>query len=128
MFGTVVGRVGQIKKAEHVGQGTFLLGFSVAEDKYMGPNKDKLTTWHDCAFFGRRAESVAQYITVGSQIAVNGQAYLEEYEGKKYLKVAVDNVVLLGGGQQQAPAQAPAPPQPPQQPDGPGVFNDDIPF
>jgi single-stranded DNA-binding protein len=88
MFGTVVGRVGQIKKAEHVGQGTFLLGFSVAEDKYMGPNKDKVTTWHDCAFFGKRAESVSRYVTVGAMIAVNGQSYVEEYDGSKYLKVA----------------------------------------
>lgn len=123
MYGTVIGRVGKINKAEHVGQsGTFLLGFSVAEDRYMGPGKDKLTTWHACSFFGKRAEAVAQYVTVGNQIAVHGQCYLEEYQDKQYMKVAVDNLVLVGG-QQTAPAPAAQPPA-----DAPPKFEDDIPF
>jgi single-strand DNA-binding protein len=42
---------------------------------------------------------LAQYLTKGSKVAVSGELSIEVYEGKTNLTVKVDQVTLLGGGQ-----------------------------
>jgi single-strand DNA-binding protein len=60
--------------------------------------------YFDCKILGKRGESLAQYLTKGSQIMVAGELRQErwEFDGKKQSRITimVDNVVLTGGGQQ----------------------------
>lgn len=93
------------------------------------------TQWVDAALWGKRAESLAQYLTKGTQVV----AYLEDvrietYEGKNgtgtKLVARVADLELVAGS---APQQAKAPPPPPKPAPKPPAsgFDDmdsDIPF
>ena len=91
MRGTVCGNIGNIYKAEYVGD-AFLLSFSVAEECWRGSGKGDLTTWHTCEWWGKRAAAAAKHLEVGMHVDVFGQSYLDEYEsrGVKKQKLMVD--------------------------------------
>lgn len=74
--------------------GTAVLEFSVAStEKYKGGEE---TLFLDCAIFGERAEKLAQYMTKGKQVLLDGRLKLErwEKEGVKNSKhsLVVDSV------------------------------------
>ena len=139
MRGVVSGNVGQVYKAEFVGQ-YFLLSFSVAESVYLGRDKGKESCWHKCEYWGRGAEAISSYLTVGQHVDVMGQAYLQKWTSKdgtpgKTLIVKANDVVL-GASRQESPAATSGPPTPattsapPSRPAGQttGFGDDDIPF
>jgi single-strand DNA-binding protein len=98
MRGVVTGNVGKIFKAERVGE-NFLLSFSVAEKVWAGTQKGEIACWHSCEIWGKRAESLSQYLTVGQHVDVFGQGYMEEYQsnGETRSKMVVKaNEVILG--------------------------------
>lgn len=70
-------------------------GFSVAVDDRSG--KEKGTIFFDCSMWGKRGETLAQYLTKGSSVTVSGDLGTREYEGKTYLTVRVNDVTLQGG-------------------------------
>jgi len=79
-----------------------------------------LSTWFDCSLWGKRADSLAQYIKKGQSIAVVGEVELEQYTNSQgqagaKMKINVSNVTLQGGSQS-APQQGAQPAQPQQQP------------
>ncbi len=96
---TVVGNLGQNAELGDA-EGTPVVNFSVASNSKIKGNDH--TTWIRCAFFGKRAESVAEYLTKGKQVAVRGGLILREYESKNgsgtSLDMRVDDLQLLGGG------------------------------
>lgn len=68
----------------------------------------------DCTIFGRRAEALAQYLTKGLKVAVEGKLHYSSWEDKNgggkrsKLDVTVDEIELMssrdgqqGGGRQQ---------------------------
>ena len=128
MRGVVTGNVGKIFKAERIGE-NFLLLFSVAEKVWAGTQKGEIACWHSCEIWGKRAESLSQYLTVGQHVDVFGQGYLEEYQsnGETKSKMVVKaNEVILGtkpAGNTQVPASVAAAPSGPPMPP-----MDDIPF
>lgn len=67
----------------------------------------------DVTLFGKRAESLAQYLLKGNQIAVEGQLRQErwEQEGLKRSKVTIEatNIQLLGSKRQDAAAPTSVP-------------------
>lgn len=86
-------------------------GFSVAVDDRNG--KEKTTLFFDCSIWGKRGESLAQYLTKGTSITASGDLGTREYEGKTYLTLRVDQVTLQGGkpasgggGENQEPARS----------------------
>jgi len=105
---TVVGNLGQDAELGDA-NGTPVLNFSVASNtKISGEDH---TTWVRCAFFGKRAESVAEYLVKGKQVAVRGSLNLREYEGKNgsgtSLDMRVDDIQLLGGAKSdEAPSKS----------------------
>ncbi len=106
---TVVGNLGQDAEIGDA-NGTPVLNFSVASNtKFKGEDH---TTWVRCAFFGSRAEAVAQYMLKGKQVAVRGGLTAREYEGKSgsgtSLDLRVDDLQLLGGGSKSDDAPAPS--------------------
>ena len=135
MRGCVTGFVGQIYKAENVGQ-YFLLSFSVAESVYMGRDKGKETCWHKCEIWGKIAENVANFLEKGMFVSVYGQAFTQTFIGNDGLEktslVVKANDITIGPRNEDkheasTPHQAPPPSQSNAQ-KAANVFGDDIPF
>ena len=94
---TIAGNIGKDAETRRTQSGDAVTSFSIAvEDRIP---KEKSTIWFRCSLWGKRGESLAQYLTKGSKVAVSGELSIEVYEGKTNLTVKVDQVTLLGGGQ-----------------------------
>jgi single-strand DNA-binding protein len=86
--------------------------FSIAaNESYTKKDGTKVenTTWINVTVFGGQAKIVRDYVTKGAPIAIRGaKLKIEEYEGKKYTKVILDNfngkLTLLGSKKEAAPA------------------------
>ena len=125
------GNIGKDAESRFLPNGDPVVSFSVGVKS--GYGEKATTTWARCAMFGKRAESVSQYLTKGQLVGISGEVRLREWndnEGQKRnsLEVRVNDLTLLGkkDGQQAAQPrqQAPAP----QQADSFGDFQDDVPF
>jgi single-strand DNA-binding protein len=113
MNATIFGRVGKDAELKESQSGTVYARFSVALNVY--DKQERLVTWVHATLFGKMAESLAEYITKGSAIALTGDLKLREYDGgdgvKTTLDMNVQSVALLGGGtqtDQAKPATRPA--------------------
>lgn len=102
---TVAGRIGRDAETRNAGEGT-VTSFTVAADQRNG--RDKSTNWWRVSIWGKRGESLCQYIRKGDKIAVSGEFSISEYEGKTQLNVRADHVDLQGGKQDAAPSRGSA--------------------
>ncbi len=103
-----------------------------------GQRQEK-TEWHRVVLWGKSAESLAEYLTKGKQIYVEGRLQTRQWDdkdgNKRYTtEVRGDRVVLLGGGGGRGASMAPAGSDSGSRP-GPGptddsgpLTDDDIPF
>ena len=96
---TIAGNIGKDAVTRTTQNGEQVTGWPVAVEE-RGPN-GKRTLWFDCALWGRRGESLAQYLTRGSRVTVSGDFSTREREGKTYLTLKVYDVKLQGGGERQ---------------------------
>ena len=94
---TIAGRLGKDAELRRTQNGTLVLGFSVAVDD----RQNKSTMWFSCSLWGKRGESLAQYLTKGTAVTVMGDFSTREHEGKTYLEVNVSDVAMQGGGKAQ---------------------------
>ena len=123
---TVAGRVGQAREVKEVA-GSSVLNFSVATDVGFGDKKQ--TIWFDCAVWGKRADSLAPYITKGTPVTVTGEGGEREYDGKDgttkhQITIRVSDLALQGKkGDGEAHEEAPAPVPKPRP-----RLDDDVPF
>lgn len=97
---TVAGNIGKDAEIRVTPQGESVAAFSVADSQ----GKDKPTIWWRCNLWGKRADSLAQYLTKGSKVTVSGQVTEREYTDKngqqrKAMEVRVIDVALQGGGE-----------------------------
>jgi single-strand DNA-binding protein len=122
------GRIGRDAKSSTTKTGTPFCSFSLAVNK--GYGEKKFTDWRKVTLFGKRAESLAPYLTKGTAVVVRGEPTIESYtnsdgEQKTMLSINADDIELLGGGNgEKTAAPAPAKPKP-----KPAVVSDeDIPF
>jgi single-strand DNA-binding protein len=92
---TIAGRLTKDASLRAMNNGDKVLGFSVAVDDRSG--KEKGTLFFDASLFGKRGETLAQYLTKGSSVAVSGDFGTREYDGKTYLTLRAEQVTLLGG-------------------------------
>jgi single-strand DNA-binding protein len=102
---TVAGSLGRDGELKYLPNGDAVLNFSVADSQ----GKDKPTIWWNCQLFGKRAESLAQYLTKGQAVAVSGSVSEREWtdkEGnaKKSMNVRVNELALQGGRKDERPA------------------------
>ena len=100
----LVGHVGGEPELNVTTNGTSVLKFSLAVNT--GFKERSKVTWYKCSFFGKRADSVAPYVSKGKNIMVSGEPELNEWtndEGKKFtnIQVNVNDLTLLSSGQQQ---------------------------
>lgn len=91
---TIAGRLTRDAVTREAGSDK-VTGFAVAVDDRSG--KEKATLFFDCSLWGKRGESLAQYLTKGSSVTVSGDFGTREYEGKTYFTVRVNDVTLQGG-------------------------------
>lgn len=109
----VAGQLGKDAEMRHLNNGDPVLTFSVADSQ----GREKKPIWWRCALFGKRAESLAQYLTKGQSVTITGNVTEREYEKDGVTKFAqeirVQDVALQGGQRQQQDnsQQAPAPSQ-----------------
>ena len=120
--------------------GSPVANFAVAVKSGYGQHEQ--TVWVDCSLWGKRADSLAQYLVKGQQVGITGEMGTRDYEKDGVTRTVVTcrvaDVTLLGGkqdGSQSAPqpqrtaAPAQQRPAPAQQPHAaPDAFDDDIPF
>jgi single-strand DNA-binding protein len=146
----LVGNLGKDAETKFTPGGAARTTFSVAtsrrwKDQQTGEWKEE-TDWHNVVLW--RQENVANYLTKGRQVYVEGRLQTRSYEdkdGKKlyFTEVIADDLILLGGrgesapgGQemnQSRPVSAPRGPQREPQPAasdefGGPVTDDDVPF
>ena len=123
---TVAGTLGKDAEVKYLSNGDAIANFSVADSQ----GRDKPTIWWNCGLYGKRAESLSQYLTKGQAVTVTGSVSEREWtskdgEKRKSMDVRVNDIALQGGRRdsepQQERRQAPAP----QQPD---IGDDDLPF
>ncbi len=94
---TIAGNLGKDAEVRSTQDGTKVAGFTVAVESREG--REKTTLWFDCSLWGKRGETLAQYLTKGTKICVSGDLGTREYNGKTYLTVKAQDVTLMGGGQ-----------------------------
>ena len=71
-----LGRDGELKNVN----GQSLVNFAVANS--IGFGDKKTTLWIDCSLWGKRADTVAQYLTKGQSVFVSGELTTREYQAK----------------------------------------------
>ena len=94
-----IGRVGRDCEIRFTDAGDPIGSWSMAIDYGYGKNAG--TLWVNCSLFGKRAESLKQYILKGTQLGFNGEIFMREYvtkDGvtKTSLECRVSNVSLVG--------------------------------
>jgi len=92
---TIAGNIGKDAETRATQNGDKVTSWTVAVEDRTG--KEKSTIWFDVTLWGKRGESLAQYLTKGGKVAVSGELGKREYEGKTYLTVRAEQVTLLGG-------------------------------
>ena len=75
------------------GSGTAVTSFNLAVDKYNTSTKQREADFIPVVVWGKQAESVANYMTKGSQMAVGGRIQTRSYEAKDGTKRYVTEVV-----------------------------------
>jgi single-strand DNA-binding protein len=130
----VAGQLGRDAELRYLNNGDAVLGFSVADDQ----GRDKPPIWWSCSLFGKRAESLAQYLTKGQKVTVSGNVTEREFTDKDGVKkkaqdIRVSDVALQGQKQDAAPAREPGLPKPTPRPTPRPAPNfsdmdDDVPF
>jgi single-strand DNA-binding protein len=68
-----------------------------------GGQRQEKTEWHRVVLWGKSAESLAEYLTKGKQIYVEGRLQTRQWDdkdgNKRYTtEIRGDRIVLLGGG------------------------------
>ena len=126
---TIAGTLGRDAEIKYMANGDAVTSFSVADSQ----GKDKPTTWWSCSLFGKRAESLSQYLLKGSAVTVSGSVTEREWTDKegskrKSMDVRVQDIALQGGKRDAAPQQAPQRQAQKPAPSGFDEIDSDVPF
>lgn len=129
---TVSGNITRDSEVRFLADGSSVASFSIADNQ----GKDKDAIFWNCSLFGKRAESLNQYLTKGASVTVVGSIQQDKFNDKEtgqprtVLKIRVNDIALQGSKQEgQRQESAPAPRQ---QQAAPAKsfddFSDDVPF
>lgn len=104
---TVAGQLGRDAEVRFLPNGDPVANFSIADSQ----GKDKDAIWWNCQLFGKRAESLAQYLTKGQAVTITGSVSQRKYTDKNGQEristdVRVNDVALQGGRKESSPQQA----------------------
>lgn len=123
----ITGNLTRDAELRSTGGGLSVANFAVAVNERVKNNStgewEDRANYIDCTMFGRRAEALAQYMTKGTKVTIEGKLRWSQWEknGEKRSKVevVVDEVELMARGEKRA-NEAPTASQ--------GVYDEDIPF
>jgi len=129
----VLNAIGNISKdalIKYTPKGDAVLEFNFALNSGYGDKK--ITTWLNCALWGKRAETLAPMLLKGTQIGITGEFYARPYTTKEgveklSLECRVNDITLLGK-KDVAASSAPRKDAIENNPTDFDVFPDDIPF
>ena len=91
----ISGNLGRDAELRSTRSGMAILNFGVAVNERKKNNQtgdwDDYTNWIDCVLFGTRAEKIANYLTKGTKVAVEGKLRWSQWEknGEKRSKIEV---------------------------------------
>lgn len=123
---TVAGQLGKDAEVRYLPAGDPVANFSIADSQ----GKDKDAIWWNCQLFGKRAETLAQYLVKGQAVTITGSVSQRKYTDKNGQEristdVRVNDVALQGGRKDAQQAKQ-------EKQSNPGRFenigDDDIPF
>ncbi len=102
----LIGRLGRDPEVRYTPSGDAVANFSIAtsenwKDKNTGEKREK-TEWHKLVAFRRLAEIVAEYLSKGSLIYIEGKLQTREWDDKEGIKrytteIVVNQMQMLGG-------------------------------
>jgi single-strand DNA-binding protein len=124
----LLGNLGRDAEVKYTASGQCIISFSLAtSEKWNGRDgqQHERTDWHNVVYFPK-SEAVAEYLTKGKTVMVEGAIQHEEWtdkdgQKKRATKIKASTVQLMGGGagrSQAAPIEQHSEP----------VAADDIPF
>ena len=98
----IIGRLTKDAALRYTSDGKEVLDINLAVDDGFGESKK--TIWFRCSLWGKRAVSLEQHLTKGTQVYIEGRLNHQEGnprvwgEGKASFEVFVQDIKLLGGG------------------------------
>ena len=132
---TLIGNLGKDPEVRFNQNGTPSCKLSIAcnERRKDGDGWKDHTEWVPVVVYGKAAENAGQYLSKGSQVAVEGKFETVSWEDektkeKRYMsRVVAFDVMFLGGGKGDRGAAAVSTPPKPAEASG-GFIDDDLPF
>lgn len=79
--GSIVGRLGKDPETRATSGGQSVCSFTIATDHGYGERKK--TTWTRIVCFGKQAEFAQAKLAKGDRVAVAGQVYMDEWQGRE---------------------------------------------
>ena len=109
---TLIGNLGKNPDLRSTKDGRAVLNWRMATtQKYLDKdgNKQESTQWHNCVLWGKRAEGLAEFLSTGSRVYVEGRLEYRDFEDKDGNKrtsaeINVSDVVLLDGAKKDGDA------------------------
>lgn len=95
---TIAGNLGKDAVFKSTQDGTPLCSFSVGVSTGWGDRKQ--TTWWDITKWGKGADKLAEMLLKGVKVTVSGEVSTREYDGKTYLQIRADHVMIQGARQE----------------------------
>ena len=81
------------------GTGTHITKFSIATERYMGPNKPVATDWHNIVCFNKVADAVKMHLHQGDQVQISGHLHDNRWgtpgQYRSRTEVYTNNVTFL---------------------------------
>lgn len=120
---TISGNLGRDAELRATKSGMQVLGFSVCANSRVkrGDSWEDKPNWVDVSIFGKRAESVAKYLTKGTHVTIHGRLNQRTWETddgqrRSKLEVIADDIDFSGSRAETA-EEPPA-----------DVYDEDVPF
>lgn len=103
---TVAGQLGRDAEVRYLPNGDAVANFIVADSQ----GKDKPIIWWNCQLYGKRAESLSQYLVKGQAVTVSGNVTQRTYADKQGVEktsteIRVGDVALQGGKREESPTR-----------------------
>jgi len=102
---TITGNVGKEPEQRTTQSNDTVTSFSVAVKQ--GFKQDAPTVWFRCSVWGKRGDTIKQYLAKGAKATVVGELTIGEYQGKPQYDIRVADVdwARTDGGSQRQPSQ-----------------------
>jgi len=103
---SVAGNIAKDAEIRQLNNGDSVANFSIADNQ----GKDKNAIFWNCQLFGKRADSLAQYLVKGQSVTVSGNISEREWTDKegnkrKSMDLRVNEVALQGGRSESKPSR-----------------------